>query len=342
MKQILFFLHGVGTHGSGWHKEALKAFEDTRTALGRPNDFDERYKVIGLRYDNIFEDYWKQHSSRAEALGQVTLPGNANGLVRAVLEFAQSEPDDENKWIASWGDTVLYLTTSLGRMVREKIWRQIIKALEKEFQEQGQLPRFSVIAHSLGTRVIHDVLQSAYTSDAGNARQFFGKARVLAQVANVVRSTSFDEGHLNLPGMVVHPSYDEDKGVCWRYLNLWHPLDPVAILRRFNPTRYQPFLGQQGLFDLDCKPGDVIEADEVHALPRYLQIPEFTAAIINGLENVTTAHPGPITPEVVAAARADYEVLTLTGAWEQKFAAIEELELTSPNSWMNIWEIIES
>ena len=63
-----------------------------------------------------------------------------------------------------------------------------------------------------------------------NTRDMYNQGEV-AMVANVVRSTSFNEGHLN-SGMVVYPSRDSDTGACLRYLNIWHPLDPIAPASR--------------------------------------------------------------------------------------------------------------
>ncbi len=335
MAQVIFFLHGAGKHEEGWHKDALESFIETRLLLGRDDDFNARYIPIALSYGDIFEEYWGEHNSRAKALANLPIPGNANSFIRKIIDFAKSNPSDDHPWIATQGDVVLYLITSLGPAVRNRVWDDIIKVLEEH-----NTPMFSIIAHSLGTRVIHDVLQRSFTGDVGSNYELFGKPKVLAQIANITRLTSFNEGHLG-PGMVVHPSYDPDTGACWRYINAWHPLDPSAVIRRFNPLRYPAFQGVQGLFDISAKPGDVINIKEIHSLTNYLKIPEITAAIVNGLENYTTLHPGPIDEAAIEQAREKYEQKTIAGSWTERLEQIEQFDLNSIDSWLDIIGVID-
>lgn len=337
MKHIIFFLHGVGKHNDDWHKEALAALTSTRKNLGRPDSFDDDYEIVPLRYDDIFSRYWDAYNTRAEGLSKISISGNTNDLYQRIHSVASQGVEDDSL-IHWWGDTFLYLLTEYGALVRQKIWAQIIQKLVNTVAQENYLPRYSIIAHSLGTRVIHDTLQAAFTGDVGSAYRNFGKPRVLAMVANVLRSTSFNEGHLNA-GLVVYPSRDTDTGACWRYLNIWHPLDPIARFRQFHPERYPTMATAIGLYDIETQATDVVELEEIHSLNRYLEIPEVCASIIDGLEEpLSTGRV--VSDNKIKEARRIYRPTRKGGDWKARAEQIANLDLTSVDSWAKILEVL--
>ena len=334
--QTIFFLHGIGRHNANWHESAANTLKKSRAALKAPGDFDALYKPVGLLYDDLLQEYWSEHATRAEALASIPLPMDASPLIRRVVEFAQTNPTDEHPWIAQWGDAVLYLTTELGQRIQDRVWHAIITELDAT-----STPPFSIIAHSLGTRVIHDVLQRAYTDPAVENRDLFGKAKVLTQVANVTRATSFDEGHLTSEDMVVHPSHNSSEGVTDRFINVSHPLDPIAVFRRFRAQRYTSFLGQLDFSEIECRPEDIVKIEEVHELTRYLAIPEVAAAIFNGTDIDVLGDQDSISADQVSVARESYEETTVIGEWEAKFNRVKDLEFESPEDWEHLLKLLE-
>lgn len=335
-REVIFFVHGIGTHGPEFHKAALKALKASRRLLRGTTDadFNERFEVVPLHYDDLFRKYLAEFNSRAEALSAIGVPGNAPDLVRNVVGLASSGVGDDNIWIHSWGDVVLYLMTEIGFQVQEKLWNRIVKKLH-----QRGVPRYSIIAHSLGTRVTHDVLQRSFSDDTGAAYRLFGKPRCLVQVANTVRLTSFDESHLRQT--TVYPSRDEHDGACYQYLNVWHPLDPIARIRQFQRSRYPVYAQATGFSDVETQPTDVVDIKEVHSLSRYLEIPEVAAAILNAIERISFALPGPIDAQAIGQARLRYEQRTIPGQWEATLAQLEAIDLTSIESWKEIRDLLE-
>ena len=250
-KTVLFFIHGIGTQQAGWEDSAAAALSKARKSLLGNDEFDERYEVVGLGYQSYFDDYIAQYNSRAEALKAVPLGGSAPGIMRKVVEIAQSGVDPASPWITHLGDVALYLGTQIGDAVRARIWDDISKKLASF----SSTPRYAVIAHSLGTRVAHDVLQRAYTDDTGNTIRLYGKPRLLAMVANVVRLSSFSERHLERS--VVYPDPDMEDGACYRYANIWHPLDPIARIRQFRVSRYPLMTQSPGATSVQVRATDL-------------------------------------------------------------------------------------
>lgn len=335
-KHVIFVVHGIGTHGVEFHKSAIQALKASRRSLCGTTDadFNKRFEIVQLRYDDILQNYIAAYNSRSEALSAIGVPGHAPDMVRNVVTLASSGVDDNNVWIHNWGDVVLYLMTELGFLIQEKLWNRIIRKLN-----QRGLPSYTIIAHSLGTRVIHDILQRAFSDDTGGAYRLFGKPRALVQIANTVRLTSFDEGHLRQTS--VYPSRDEQDGACYQYLNVWHPLDPIARIRQFQRSRYPVYAQATGFSDVETRVSDVIEIKEVHSLARYLEIPDVAAAVLNAIERISFSVPGPIDAEAVADARSRYEQTTVSGQWEAALETLETFDLTSIESWKEIRDLQE-
>jgi hypothetical protein len=335
-KIVLFFIHGMGDQAEGWEVEAKSALEKSHKAMLGLDNFNSVYEVIPIQYQQFFTAYWNEFNTRAEALKKIPIGSAVPEILSKVVGFAQQGVNDKNPWISHWGDVALYLGTHLGDQVRANVWHQIISALA----ERGT-PRFGIIAHSLGTRVIYDVLQRAYSDDTGTTVRLYGKARLLALISNIIRLSSFSEDHLK-NNMVVFPSRERDDGACWRYANIWHPLDPIARIRQFNVERY-PILAQAlGVHEAEAKPTDVVGSiKEVHNLAHYLAVPEVAACIINNLEWITTSDSGPVTQSQIDAYRVSYEQTTVSGNWLEKARQIELLDLLKIENWSEIVDLLE-
>ena len=335
-KMTLFFIHGMGNQAGGWETAAVKALSESRKAMIGNNDFATAYTIVPLNYQSYFDAYWAEYNSRAEGLSAISIGNAAPDLMKKVIGIAQQGVDETDPWISHWADVILYLGTELGGQIRAHIWDDIAKALAG-----SGTPRWGVIAHSLGTRVIHDVLQREYSDDTGSTINVFGKPRLLAMVSNIIRLSSFSEDHLK-QGSAVYPSQELGEGACWRYANIWHPLDPLARIRQFRIKRYPVLAQAEGAQGVRAKATDVVgDIKDVHSLAHYLKIPEVAACLINGMEWLYDSDPGPIDDVMVAQYRQQYEATTLVGSWKDKLEKIEDLDLNDLDNWKAIKDILE-
>lgn len=168
MKNVLFFVHGIGRHSTGWASApdgpipalegAMKLYPACFPAGRRLSDFLE---LVEIRYDDVFDLILKQWQDLAEKLGPAA--GNVDWVGR-VQELLAGVGDNQNQFVDFGGDVVLYGGFDLvARIVRLRvnsiIAAEILRAHLAARDAGGlQVPRFGLIGHSMGTAVVQDAL----------------------------------------------------------------------------------------------------------------------------------------------------------------------------------------
>jgi len=172
-KNIVFFVHGVGQHKTGWStapdgpvnalNQAMQLYPKCFPAGKKLEDY---LKVVEIRYDDIFDtvfDRWKQLAD--------TLPQNSGfEWVNAVKELMSATGGKKELFLRYGGDVLLYCGFELvARTVRLRVNSIIAtKIYQTHLTAKAHneiVPKFGVIAHSLGTTVIQDALYQLATGD---------------------------------------------------------------------------------------------------------------------------------------------------------------------------------
>ncbi|MBI1397451.1 MAG: hypothetical protein GC151_15880 [Betaproteobacteria bacterium] len=173
MNNVLFLVHGIGRHKTGWADEAGGPVEALNQAMalypacfGDASDIRKFLTVVEVRYDDIFDLILNQWQALADSLGAVA--GNID-WVGQVTQLLHRVGNNQSQAVDYGGDVILYHGFDLvARMVRLRvnsvIAAEILKA-HVQAQEAGgmQVPRFGVIGHSLGTAVVQDALYQLAT-----------------------------------------------------------------------------------------------------------------------------------------------------------------------------------
>jgi hypothetical protein len=164
-KNVLFFVHGIGVHKIGWINEpdgpvaALNAAMDLYPACFAGKELSDYLDLVEIRYDDIFDTVLKTWQN----LGN-SLPANGGfdwtGEVQSLL---QSVNGNRETFVRYGGDVLLYCGFDLvARAVRLRvsaiIATKIYQAWLAAGGSPGRVPRFAVVAHSLGTTVAQDAL----------------------------------------------------------------------------------------------------------------------------------------------------------------------------------------
>ena len=172
MKNVIFFVHGIGRHDKGWAEapdgpvvalnEAMKQYDCFE---GKP--LSEFVDIVGVRYDDLFDLVLSQWIKLSKDLG--ALGGNIDwiGEVQSLLD---SLGGDKKEYADYGGDVLLYGGFDLvARAVRLRVASVLAgEVLQRHLQAQnlaGQFPKFGVVAHSMGTAVAHDALWTLATAD---------------------------------------------------------------------------------------------------------------------------------------------------------------------------------
>lgn len=273
-KHVIFVLHGIGQHDEGWSKKGIDSLKKSFEKYD-PNKkkFDDNFTVKELRYSDQFDRYWEDYDDNADKLLELGVIPGAGKLVNAVHKIATNK-DTESVLRTHIGDVLLYAGSFYNDYIPKRLDNQIYKYLH-----ENNFPAYSIIAHSLGTRVVHDMLQRSFTSFRGHQLQ--KKPDVLFNLANVTKLMSFSVNEFNI-GLAVYPSNKSKKGACNRYVNAIHEVDPIAA-----PIRYRPDLGSRPEFkdealykevEIDIK--DSMDID-VHAFEHYLNHPNVYMTLFN-------------------------------------------------------------
>jgi hypothetical protein len=166
---VLFLLHGVGRHPSGWASDPVAALQKAMqlypTCFEAGKTLADYVKPIEIRYDDIFDtvlDRWLQLANALPAAG------GAFSWTSKVSELLQKAGDDRNTFARFGGDVLLYAGFALvARAARLRVNALIASTIYEEnaaaIQEQRSLPRFGLVAHSLGTTIAQDALYQLAT-----------------------------------------------------------------------------------------------------------------------------------------------------------------------------------
>jgi hypothetical protein len=242
MTHVIALVHGMGVHGKNWSGTAVAALK----AAARTYKLDKQLSdsvtsnkvaIVPVSYDDRFTAHVNQWGKDSRQLAKF-ITHNAIDVPTNLVSWLENADETENNFIWSHVvDVILYrffnqVTTDVQVHVMDQIasiWEQ---ALQEDIDAQ-----FTIVAHSLGTSVVHDSLAKLATDPPPNAAGFLaGDARLasLFMVANVSRVL---ETHPTVyDSCIAPPSVRGSKAYCARMWNVRHWLDPFPAPRPFKPA----------------------------------------------------------------------------------------------------------
>lgn len=285
-KHLIFLVHGMGTFGKNWSKEARNIIEsrfDSYPKLGWM-PFKDRFEFREIVYDNVFEEVreaWRKQRKTLAAVLQ--LQGITEGAISTLNKLAKVT---EKKSFLNTHvlDVLLYrFVKQLSADARDTVRAQILTELAK--QDSTERLRWSIVAHSLGTAVVHDSLHELYTDRIGEMDEKLGavtRPRMLMMVANVSRVL---ETFKDVYESLVKPGSPADDCMCRYYLNVRHEWDPFPMPKRFKPADNWPSL------EIRADPAtlfrsietNAIEDINVHSFEHYLRNPSVHIPMFHAL-----------------------------------------------------------
>ncbi|KAF1721699.1 hypothetical protein [Pseudoxanthomonas wuyuanensis] len=293
-KHTVFFVHGMGKHDKTWHDAGLNVLKSSYSeyAAFANRSLMNDIEAVPIVYDDKIET-WRTRMAedfsgfRNAFMGELD-PAEAKG------ESLTKQLDQVESWIGAsdkpgfaWShaaDVLIYRWMSTLRMAIDvSVATQITGYLAKH-----GTTKWSIVAHSLGTSVTHNVIHMLYTSGTANQpplNPVETRPQVLMMVANVSRV-------LQRPGAKVYetrvkPGRSSTGALCGYYLNARHKYDPFVYPKPFSPDLWpEPgtyaFNGYQHLqpahlhFDKD-------ELMRVHDLDHYLRNPRVHVPLFRAL-----------------------------------------------------------
>lgn len=289
-KHTLFIVHGIGQHEAGWAaqaEQALRARWDAIEGCREQAASADAFEIVPLGYDAIFEGIrqrWRDDLDQVlGALGEFDPPP---GAVDAIVTLWR-QTDDDSFLTTHVLDLILYV---LVPQVRHRVCVHVFKQLRDRLVPTGRpLPLWSIIGHSMGTSVVHDVLQGAvmqhWDAYAGPLPPGTITPYIVGMLANCSRvlERKPPENHTgpwpwDVYGSAVWPGRLDTRAMCSHYFNVVHSLDPVPRPKPFVPDDTWPGLAEQGsarrMAPYVKVRLDVATQLNVHTLEHYLADPD--------------------------------------------------------------------
>ena len=306
---ILMVLHGMGEHSKASVEKEVK--DAANKALHRYKkyeglDYGSLVEVVGIGYDHIFEAERKRLDQQNTSVSQFLKASQnvSTGFISKIAEL-EDEIGEDNFFTTHALDVIFYLTL-LGELVRLEVVDEISKVWEKKGDA-----RVHILGHSLGTAVLHDTLQKAYTGGIADedgkswsldlVNQKFDSLWMVANVSNLICSlTPFDISFDPFKS-IVKPG-DGNNGCTSYFYNIYHELDPFTLFYRFAPKLSQAWIEPRIYRDYyrEISTEAISSTKNPHDLGAYIADPEVSypflrrtlpqGAFSPGLEEIQEAH----------------------------------------------------
>lgn len=334
-KGVVIFVHGIGVHEAGWATAGEGAPAEVLKKSGLkfpavfPNEasYDSSIEVLEITYDKIFETVRKQWNNLRNSLSAAklgTASDSSKKFVDDALEgFTNSigKVSEGEKFAATHAlDAVLYKGSSVVRnLVRHSVASQLAKIVADRVK--GNLdtdPTFTIVAHSLGTAVVHDALhllargswisyvrkmnetslkdgEDVPTIDTDSASEMKDLDKVLkgnafgpssswewsglVMISNVSNLLCRNPSPSSAKSFVCPPYGNTKRSRIMRmYVNIDHTFDPVAKLKPFSVVNTFPRSHEEGYAEDKVELRHFYDLN-IHGLGHYLLHPSVHSRI---------------------------------------------------------------
>lgn len=342
-KHVLFFVHGMGAYVNAKGEPDNTWFDDAKNALKEQYDkyefvkrkrFEDTFELVYVNYDTeIFKlvKRWQDESQKILAAG-IPAAVPAQKLVGWLDNAAQL--DNNFAWSHAACVILYYFFSLMRQRIKIHVANQFQKALAPN--QDGAVSTWSVIAHSLGTIVTHDVLHAMDSTTPNQAGisildTMVPSANVIAMVANVSKILETDPKVYE--SLVVPQSMVQNQSVCYNYLNCNNQYDPFVLPEPFNPGDREAWaLAKANGTYVDISIRNVHELN-VHSIRNYLVNPDVHIPLLEKLVGV-----GSIAPQEAAAERGKFKDVPDTAIKQKLNGITTRLHEKVPDQWnKNAW-----
>ncbi|WP_144006604.1 hypothetical protein [Pelomonas sp. KK5] len=275
-KHQIFLVHGMGNFEAGWSEVIRKRLLDAFAQYPALKDggFADAFEFKEILYNDTFEAWRKQWREDAQAAANaLTAVGASSDAVQKLIEAAGA-PGGGGFIATHVLDVVAFrFLTPIAQTVSRSVQAQILGHI-KAFPV-NDTPRYSIIAHSLGTSVVYETFHQMLTQvvDGGLLTPAFRPDNVF-MVANTAKLL-WNRGEGTAYPTVLSPDLIDNSGLCFRFCNFRHALDPVPAVDRFNPPDdwFAPSAPRSTVYRDDLIPAGDVQDINVHAFEHYLSHP---------------------------------------------------------------------
>jgi len=244
---VVILIHGMGSHQVGWSAEWIACLEANAKlfapyAAGK-RELSEDLEFVEIAYDEpVFElGYRQRWKDLAGALQDAALPA---ALKPALTELAQLQDAKlpEFAWTHLLDPLLWFGLNQARQAVIAEVGAQIATAM---VGAQAKAANVHLLAHSLGTSVIHDTLlclaadkPSGFDPKKGGKR--FSTLVTVANVSRLLNAWESPSDKLPTAAFKPHSSRVRPGDLVADFVNVRHRSDPFTFPRCFTPDWSAP------------------------------------------------------------------------------------------------------
>lgn len=330
-KPIVIVVHGMGSHPAGNFKQQF--IDATNKAMNRIKGFKTKkienlVDIEEINYDGFFDEIrTKMANNQAQIADRLSSIGSIGGLdlgADLVLKLASVEANfGKDEYLYTHLLDVVFYATLLGGKVRVDVAKEIAGIIKANSNRP-----LHIVAHSLGTAVLHDTLALLYRKDFETANNIpdldvvTHKISSIWMVSNVSRLVNAITRMTEPYNSTVKPT---PQG-CTNFLyNVRHQLDPFAWLARFDPPNDGTWIPSE-FYDAAYRTVETsaIRKINTHDFSEYMENPKVAIPL---LQHLVFAFPK---PEEVETITREFHKDNIAGAFEAVKEALEDVDVTRP------------
>lgn len=284
-KPALIIVHGMGEHTrDSFEKEIVESLDYALSLYPgwKKKKIKHLIEIVPFEYNATFEQHRERMANSSVQLQERLAALRAADLHPIPDGFADwdAELNQDDFFRTHWLDVLFYRYTYLAEIIRIDLAKLICETIENAEGAQN----VHILAHSLGTSVLHDTLASLYATVPTHPRPTTldpgaEKLRSVHMVANVSRLL---ESFARAGQSVVNPC---DDGCTATYYQYRHLLDPITWPSPFEPVAndfwQDPFQLAETVYQR-LRPRLITDFN-THAITHYLKNPECHAPMLKAL-----------------------------------------------------------
>ena len=271
-KSTLLLVHGMGKPTdetfAKW-KETLKALYER---YSDDEAFEDRFDCVNIEYDSIIEqrrDQWEDLIDAMAGIGGLGFLPSREDL-ESVIE--------DNFFTTHILDMLLYRFVE---PVAQNMRAHVVQKISAAIQAAPNSSEISILAHSLGTSVVHDSVNAMYDTVSPTNFRF----HLLGMIANVSRTL---ENRWEVYDPKVRPGIDGSATyVTDHFLTASHAWDPLVALRRFDPDDAWPDPATRDAGRASIVRPTIIRRWNVHDFAHYIEDPRVHVPMFRALRHST-------------------------------------------------------
>lgn len=282
-KQKIFLIHGMGDFldengkpGNDWHSEWIESIEEQSKKLKvfKTKKLKDRVKFVPINYDQYFEQYWEKsplNGKFGNDLGLASMKTKVHGADIAELANSYNANSTADEKFFFWSHVADVILWRFGGDMMGWIANEVALQLMNEIDAADPPP--IIVAHSLGTAVIHGALTALQKQGFNASGNSVPSVLLYSSVARILSQKY---------ARVYKKPCNAKNGSLMRNLrHIYNVFDPFTWFKRYDADK------AEGKNIPINHIGKDINLEDVHSFLTYMQAPKASAQIfryVSGLD----------------------------------------------------------